>query len=333
MPRVEEGSSLRPRPFRVPGAWTLKQFGTRGVLTERFDYSPIGSRPPLRWPGNARLAVYVVPNLEHYDYVPDRVGVRDPWPRSPHPDVLGYSQRDYGNRVGLWRFFDLTDDLGLHCTVSLNMTVIQHYPAILEGMAKRNWELMSHGIYNTRYHWDFTPEEERAAMLESRAIHRQLTGGEQRGWFSPAITNTMNTFDLAAECGYDYTADLYHDDQPFPLKVKSGKLLSVPYTIDLNDVILHRRGEEAEAFGRQIRDHFDTVYAEGAENGRVMCIALHPYWVGQPHRLRPVRSALEYILSHPGVWLTTAGEITDWYNANHLPLIEAHLAAREAANG
>src|SRR5665213_2280737 len=211
----------------------------RDVEPELVPYSPIRHRPPLRWPNGARVAVWVVPNIEHYEYLPKFVRTRDPWPRSPHPDVLGYSQRDYGNRVGLWRFFDLSDDLGLHCTVSLNMTVIQHYPAILEGMEKRQWELMSHGIYNTRYHWNFTPDEERAAMLESRAIHRLMTGREQRGWFSPAITNTMNTFDLAAECGFDYTADLYHDDQPFPLNVKSGKLLSIPYTIDLNDVILH----------------------------------------------------------------------------------------------
>jgi allantoinase len=296
-------------------------------------YSPILHRPQLRWPNGARVAVWIVPNIEHYEYQPKYQRIRDPWPRSPHPDVLGYAQRDYGNRVGLWRLFDLTDEFNIRCTVSLSMTVIQHYPAILEAMEKRNWELMSHGIYNTRYHWNFTPEEERAAMLESREIHRRLTGREQKGWFSPAITNTMNTFDLAAECGYDYTADLYHDDQPFPLNVKSGRLVSVPYSVDNNDVILHRRGEETADFVRQIKDHFDTVYEEGAEQGRVMCIALHPYWVGQPHRIRVFRQALEYILSHSGVWVTTGGDIADWFNANHRPAIESHLAAREAANG
>jgi peptidoglycan/xylan/chitin deacetylase (PgdA/CDA1 family) len=170
-------------------------------------------------------------------------------------------------------------------------------------------------------------------MEESRDIHQRLTGRRLRGWFSPAITNTLDTFELAAECGYDYTADLYHDDQPFPLKVKTGRLLSMPYSVDINDVILHRRGLEADDFVRQIRDAFDTLYDEGAEQGRVMCIALHPYWVGQPHRIRAFRGAMEYILSHPGVWLTTAGDVTDWFNAHHLPLIEAHLAAREAANG
>ncbi len=296
-------------------------------------YSPILQRPQLRWPGGARVALWVVPNIEHYEYQPKYQRLRDPWPRSPHPDVLGYAQRDYGNRVGLWRLFQLTDEFNLPCTVSLSMTVIQHYPEILEAMEKRKWELMSHGIYNTRYHWNFMPDEERAAMLESREIHRRLTGREQKGWFSPAITNTMNTFDLAAECGYDYTADLYHDDQPFPLNVKSGKLVSIPYSVDLNDVILHRKGEETADFVRQIKDYFDTVYEEGAEQGRVMCIALHPYWVGQPHRIRIFRQALEYILSHSGVWLARGHEIVDYFNANHRSAIEAHLAAREAANG
>lgn len=296
-------------------------------------YSPLPHRPALRWPNGARVALWVVPNIEHYEYQPKYVRTRDPWPRSPHPDILGYTVRDYGNRVGLWRMFQMTDDLQIPCTVSLSMTVIQHYPDILEAMEKRNWELMSHGIYNTRYHWNFSPDEERAAMQESREIHRKLTGREQKGWFSPAITNTVNTFDLAAECGYTYTADLYHDDQPFPLRVKSGNLLSLPYTVELNDVLSHRRGEEAEEFARQIRDYFDTVYAEGAEQGRVMCIALHPYWVGQPHRIRAVRAALEYVLSHQGVWVARGSEIVDWFNANHLPQIESHLAAREAANG
>jgi peptidoglycan/xylan/chitin deacetylase (PgdA/CDA1 family) len=296
-------------------------------------YSPILHRPPLRWPNGARVALWVVPNIEHYEYRPKFVRTRDPWPRSPHPDVLGYAQRDYGNRVGLWRLFGLTDDLGITCTVSLNLAVIEHYPAILEAMERRGWELMSHGIYNTRYHWDFSEEEERAAMQEAAAIHLRLTGRRIRGWFSPAITNTLRTFDLAAEAGYDYTADLYHDDQPFPLKVKRGRLLSMPYSVDLNDVIIQRRGDEAEEFARQIRDYFDTLYAEGAAQGRVMCIAVHPYWVGQPHRLRIFRRALEYVLAHPGVWVTTAAEIADWFNANHLPAIEAHLAAREAANG
>ena len=296
-------------------------------------YSPIMHRPALRWPNGARVALWVVPNIEHYEYQPKFVRVRDPWPRSPHPDVLGYATRDYGNRVGLWRLFEATDALGIPCTVSLSMAVIQHFPAILEAMEKRRWELMSHGIYNTRYHWNFSDAEEMAAMLECRDIHRRLTGREQRGWFSPAITNTLETFERAAAAGYDYTCDLYHDDQPFPVRTRTGNLITVPYTVDLNDVIVWRRGEEIDQFARQIRDYFDTVYAEGAEQGRVMCIALHPFWVGQPHRIRGFQRVMEYILSHPGVWCATAGDIADHYRTSHAAAIDAHLAAREALHG
>jgi peptidoglycan/xylan/chitin deacetylase (PgdA/CDA1 family) len=296
-------------------------------------YSPILRRPPLRWPGGARVALWVCPNIEHYEFLPKFLRRRDPWPRSPHPDVLGYSIRDYGNRVGLWRLFDVTDALGLRCTVSLSMAVIEHYPAILDGMERRSWELMSHGIYNTRYHWDFSEAEERAAMEESRAIHRRLTGREQRGWFSPAITNTLETFERAAAAGFDYCCDLYHDDQPFPVRTRKGDLITVPYTVELNDVIVWRRGEEIDEFCRQIRDYFDTVYAEGGEQGRVMCIALHPFWIGQPHRIRAFQRAMEYILSHPGVWCATAAEIADHYRAAHAAAIEEHLAARETIHG
>lgn len=296
-------------------------------------YSPIAHRPRLAWPDGKRVALWVCPNIEHYEFLPKFQRTRDPWPRSPHPDVLGYSIRDYGNRVGLWRFFEATDALGIKCTVSLSMAVLQHYPQILEAMENRGWEYMSHGIYNTRYHWDFTEEEERAAMLESRAIHRELTGREQRGWFSPAATNTLRTFDLCAETGFDYVCDLYHDDQPTPIRTKTGDLISVPYTMELNDVIVWRRGEEIESFCRQIRDHFDTVYAEGATQGRVMCIAVHPFWVGQPHRIRAFRRVMEEMLAHPGVWCTTAGEIADHWRATQRDAVEAHLAAREAIHG
>ena len=296
-------------------------------------YLPINRRPKLNWPDDKRVALWICPNIEHYEFQPKFQRVRDPWPRSAHPDILGYSLRDYGNRVGLWRLFEVMDDLQLKATVSLNMAVIQHYPDILEAMVKRNWELMSHGIYNTRYHWDFTPAEEMAAMQECRQIHRDLVGSEQRGWFSPAISNTLNTFDLAAAAGYDYCCDLYHDDQPFPVTTKSGDLITVPYTMDLNDVMAWRRGIEIDAFCQQIRDYFDTVYAEGETQGRVMCIALHPFWIGQPHRIRAFRRVLEYILSHSGVWMATAAEIADHARGVHIMLMKNQIEQRSASLG
>lgn len=285
---------------------------TADHLTDRFDYSAIVDRAPLRWPGGARVAVWVVPNIEHYEYLPAQVRVRDPWPRTPHPDVLGYGQRDYGNRVGLWRMMEVFDRHQIRCTVSLSLRVLEMYPAIFAAMEQRGWEYMSHGLYNTRYHWGYSVKEERAAIAACQEIHQRLTGRRMAGWFSPAASFTLNTPDLVAEAGFRYYCDFYHDDQPRPIKVKSGKLVSLPYSMEVNDSIAWRRGQEGEEFARTIRDEFDTLYAEGAEHGRVMCIAVHPFIMGQPHRIAHLDSALGYVLGHPGVWQATGAEIADW---------------------
>ena len=168
----------------------------------RFGYSPIVERPRLGWPNNARVAVWVCPNIEHYEYLPAEVRVRNPWPRMPHPDVLGYGGRDYGNRVGLWRMFDVLDKHSVRCTVSLSMSVIEMYPEILEAMEQRRWEYMSHGYFNTRYHWGYSEEEEREVIEHSKATHLRLTGRKLRGWFSPAVSNTLATPDLVKEAGH-----------------------------------------------------------------------------------------------------------------------------------
>lgn len=281
-------------------------------MHERLAYSAAPERPPLQWPGGARLALWVAPNIEHYEYLPQQVRVRDPWPRVPHPDILGYGLRDYGNRVGVWRLMEVFDRFSLPCTVSLSMAVLDMYPPIAEAMLTRGWELMSHGLYNSRYHWNYSEDEERAAIEQCQAIHRRVTGRELRGWFSPAASNTLNTPDLVAEAGISYLCDLYHDDQPTPVRVRRGELHSLPYSMEINDSIAWRRGMEGEAFAQKIRDEFDTLYAEG---GRVMNIAVHPFIMGQPHRIEHLARALEYVLGHSGVWCATGAQIIDCYRA------------------
>jgi allantoinase len=280
---------------------------------DRIAYSALPNRRPLRWPGSARLAVWVAPNIEHYEYLPEQVRVRNPWPRLPHPDILGYGLRDYGNRVGVWRLMELFDRLELPVTVSLSMAVLDMYPDLTQAMMERQWEFMSHGLYNTRYHWSMSEDEEREAIAHCQEIHLRHTGRALRGWFSPAASNTLRTPDLVAESGISYLCDLYHDDQPTPIRVRSGELTSLPYSMEINDSIAWRRGQEAEAFARKIRDEFDVLYAEGAEHGRVMNIAVHPFIMGQPHRIDALDHALQYIRSHEGVWFATGAQIVDWY--------------------
>jgi len=184
---------------------------------------------------------------------------------------------------------------------------------------------MSHGYFNTRYHWGYTPEEELEVIEHSKATHLRLTGRKLRGWFSPAVSNTMNTPDLVKQAGLEYFCDFYHDDQPTPLATKHGTLIHVPYSMDINDAMIYRQPVEAEEFGQMIVDHFDTVYREGNENGRVMCIALHPYMMAAPHRLKHLDKALGYIRQHKDAWICTAEEILDSYTLNGLATYQKHL--------
>ena len=293
---------------------------------DRFNYSPIVDRPKLSWPNGERLAVWVLPNVEHYEYLPKFKNVRDPWPRSPHPDVLGYGVRDYGNRVGFWRMTDLMDKHNIRCTISLNFSVIEHYPEIFEAMEQRNYDYLCHGIYNTRYLWNLSEKQEREVIKNCIDTLRAATGKNLQGWFGPAASFTLNPPDLVSELGIKYTSDWYHDDQPFPMKTKSGKpLITVPYSMDINDAIEYRYHTEGEEFERMICDHFDTVYEEGADSGRVMAIALHPYLYGTPHRIRYLDNALKYLKSHNDVWWATGEEMANHYIENYLPILQNYL--------
>jgi peptidoglycan/xylan/chitin deacetylase (PgdA/CDA1 family) len=288
------------------------------MIPDRVPYSPIVTRQPLKWPGGAHVAVWVVPNVEHYEYLPSPIGIRDPWPRMPHPDVLGYATRDYGNRVGFWRMLAVLDALGIRCTVSLNLANWEHYPEIMEAMTAREWDVLCHGIYNTQYSWGLSEEQERVLIADCVDTYRRLTGKHLAGWFSPAATFTHTTPDLVAEAGIKYYCDWYHDDQPTPIRVRSGRLITIPYQMDINDAMVWRHHMEAEQFAQMIVDHFDTLWREGTEHGRVVCVALHPYIMGQPHRIRALERALRHIVEHEGVWLATGEQIADWYLA-HLP--------------
>lgn len=292
-----------------------------------YDYAPYLNRPKITWPDGKRLAFWVAPNIEFYEYAPPPSDARSVWYR-PEPDILNYSMRDYGNRVGFDRMADVMARYGVRGSVSLNVAVCDHFPQIIERCCELDWELFSHGIYNTRYLYDMTEDQQREIIRDSRETIKRVSGQSLDGWLSPAISNELTTQDLLAEEGLLYTLDLFHDDQPMPVNTRSGKrFVSVPYMMDVNDVpVLNFRNIAPQDYLQLIKDHFDQLYEEGAESGTVMCLPLHPYLIGQPHRLWLLEEALKYITSHDGVWLATGREIAKWYLDNHYDETQAFIA-------
>lgn len=280
---------------------------------ERVVYSSIQDRKKIQWPNGARVALCIVPNVEHYEYLPPAHPIRNAYPRTPHPDVFSYGAKDYGNRSGLWRMLDVLDHFNIRATASLNIGVIEHYPEVFQAMEDRHWDYIGHGMYNTRYMWGVSEEEELHHIQACVDLYRQRTGRQLMGWLSPALSHTLLTPDLVAQAGIRYLCDWVHDDQPWPMRVREGKLITMPYSVDLNDAVTHRQGYESEEFSRMVIDTFDTLWREGELSGRVMSIAVHPYNMGQPHRIGHFEKALAHIMKHDHVWIATGTEICECY--------------------
>ena len=278
---------------------------------ELYDYSPITERAPIRWPDDARVAFYVGVNVEHF-YV-DRPSTSI-WEGTSTlvPDPLNYGWRDYGPRVAIWRLMESLDRHGIRASVLLNSDVARRYPQIIEAGRAREWAWLAHGKSNSSLHTGMDPAEERAVLAEVVEVIEGATGRRPRGWLGPGLTETFHTPALLAELGLGYVLDWTNDDQPYPLNVPG--MLSVPYSVELNDLSMFlSRGLTGAEARQMIIDQFDQLYADAADSGRVMALALHPFVSGQPFRHRYVDEALAYISGHEGVWLTTSDDIAEHY--------------------
>ncbi len=281
------------------------------MANERYDYSPIIHRKPLAWPNGARVAVWVIPNVEWFDIERPASG--------PAPDIRNFSRMDYGPRIGIWRIMETLDSLKIRATVALNSAVCEHYPAIIEEGKIRGWEFMGHGITNSRIQPGMAEAEERRMVHEVVTAIARGVGQPPRGWLGPGLGETFHSLDILSEAGIEYVCDWVNDDQPYPMRTSSGRIISIPYSIEINDrPLFGPQTWTGRDFLELTKDTFDTLYREGATNGRVMALALHPYLIGTPGRIKYLREALEYIGAHQGVWFATGSEIVDWYCGNYL---------------
>ena len=280
---------------------------------DRFDYSAIVDRPRLRWPDGARVAVWVIPNIEHFLFDRPSTSVTAATVGLV-PDVLNYSWRDYGVRVGIWRMMEVMEKHGVKGTVALNADVCIKYPRIIEAANQLGWEWMGHGRNNSILINKQPEDEERALIREVVETIIKGTGHRPRGWLGPALSESHRTLDILAENGIDYVGDWVNDEQPYPMRVARGKMTSIPYSIELNDIPAFLDGKKTgEDFGKMICDQFDVLYEDGASSGRVMSICLHPFLIGHPHRSKYFDQALKHIRSRREVWFARGAEIVDWY--------------------
>ena len=274
----------------------------------RYPYSPISTRPVYDWPDGKRLAIYIGLNLEWFSFG-EGLGA-ELAPGGPQPDVLNYAWRDYGNRVGVFRLAELFGELGLPVSLLANAEMFRHAPQAVAAFPGA--EIVGHGRTNSERQGTLTETEELALISETTAAIEAHTGKHPRGWLGPWISQSPLTPDLLQEAGYRYLLDWCHDDQPVWMKTRKGRILSLPYPQELNDIpqIVARKREGSE-FADMIVDAFEVMQRECKKRPLVMGIALHAYIVGWPHRFKHLARALKHIVdrAETNVWFTTAGSI------------------------
>ncbi len=290
-----------------------------GTDHDYYDWSPISARPALQWPDNSRVALCVIVSLEHYEWSPPPGSYQAPplaaIERRGSPDVTTFSRREYGNRVGIFRLMEMLDRYGIRATVAMDATVAQNYPFIIEECKRRGWELIGHGVTVTQMITsNMAEEEERRYIRESLEALEQATGRKPVGWLGPDYGESTRTPNLLAMEGIRYVCDWPNDDQPYRMKVPHGEVVSLPITLEADDILSHWGPRlSITLYSQMVRECFDALYKEGAHSGRTFVFNLHPWLSGQPFRSKYLEETMAHICSYAGVWKATGEEIVDWY--------------------
>lgn len=270
-------------------------------------YAPSWPRGAL-WPNGRGLAVWVVINVECWPL--DYLGPGGmPWPQQP-PDVPNTTYREYGNRVGVWRLMAMLDGLGVPASIALNSAMCVHRPDIVRAFVDRGWDIMGHGIDQSRALNRIPSDEEAGDIEQVLDTIGACAGARPEGWLGPGLAETARSADLLAAHGVRYLADRVDDQLPYLVGTSAGPLVAVPYSLDLNDytafAMLALTGAQ---YAEMLLDQFEVLVEEAASEARVMCIPLHTYLSGVPHRCKHLAKALSHIRNHERTWFTTGAQI------------------------
>jgi len=280
----------------------------------RYDYIPLTERKDYSWPDGKRLAFTITTNVECFAF---GAGLgHDPAKTGEPQTHRNYSWRDYGNRIGIWRFFELFEELGIPVGHNVNSLLYEYAPQIMTAIRKRGDEFVAHGRTNAENLRGMWQADEQRIIQEVVDTFIKHEGVAPKGWMGAGAYETSFTPDLLKEAGFQYLMDWPMDDQPIWINTRSGPILSIPYPIELNDsqVIIHRK-QDAKDFCDMIVDQFDEMIEQCIAHPLVMNISIHPYVFGQPFRLRNLRLALKHCLDHPNidrVWVTKPCDISDY---------------------
>jgi allantoinase len=275
----------------------------------RYRYSPITGRTPYTWPNGRRLAIFTALNIEAFPFG-EGMGV-ELAAGQPQPDVVNYSWRDYGNRVGFWRLTEMLDEFNVPVSALMNTAIFDECPEVAAALVKRGDEIVGHGRTNAERQGQMPEDEERRLIKDVVDVVRAKTGAAPAGWLGPWVSESHVTPDLLQEAGFSYHLDWMFDDQPVWMKTRSGRILSIPYVRPTNDLpLMHRYQVTPSQYADMVIDQFDEMLLQSRDLPLVFCLSFHPYFAGHAFRLKHLRRIYQHIHQHrDAIWLARTGEI------------------------
>jgi allantoinase len=285
-----------------------------------YQTSSLPKRAPLQWPDGRKVAVCIVVSAEYYEMQPPHGSFMPPnlpggFGRAPYPDVRAFSQREYGNRVGIFRVMEALDRHAIKATVALDASIASRYPYLVAEFQRRNWELAAHGFSLTRViSSHLSEDEERAYIRNALDLIEKATGTRPAGWHGPEYGESERTVALLAEFGLSYVLDWPNDEQPYSMHAPTGSIVSLPMALELDDVVAnyHRRIPMAR-WVRAVQEAVDQLVSDSAASGRHLVLNLHPWLIGQPHRISYLEEVLAALAARTDLWIATAGQIVTHY--------------------
>ncbi|MEM1261302.1 MAG: polysaccharide deacetylase [Pseudomonadota bacterium] len=299
----------------------------------RYDYVPITDRGPLKFPNGAQVALILTFNLETWDLTKDTTKPYYAGGPAILPDILpgntpdypNYTWREYGQRVGIWRLYELFDEMGVQASCTTNAVTFERREPMVKACLDRGWELLAHNYEQGELLTDFAhdPAKEREVIGRTIDAYKHYVGKAPRGWLSSSLRGTLSTPEILAENGFLFYCDIMNDDQPYMIATDAGEIVCVPYSNEINDfTIITRRGHTTDEYRDLLIEELDVLHGEGASSGRIMNVGLHPHVSGRGYRIRALREFLEHAKSLPHVWWPTREELAEWYvnnNDGHMP--------------
>lgn len=281
----------------------------------RIPYQMAPARAPLDPPDGKPLIVHLVVNVEHwlFDNAMPRKLLTAPHGLEQVPDIPNYSWAEYGMRAGMPRLLDCFAERGLPASVSLNAGVIAAYPSLADAMRDAGWEFIGHGVHQKSIQGE---ADERALIEKALSLIEGFTGTRPPGWLGPGLKETNETPDILKSLGVEYVFDWVLDDLPCWMTTKHGPLLSLPYSLELNDSVIYAVEKHAspEIYNRLV-DTLIVFDQELARQPRVLTLGLHPHLIGVPHRFAWLERMLDALQARSDAVFMTGRQIADWFTS------------------